>query len=116
MIQYTTCECKESSPDASPDDPPDLLSGSWYEHQPIFHSLFDGDTGRVKGAKEKWSRPEYAAALERLAREGGVEEFYTGEMGEAVVRAVKAHGGFMTMEDLAGEYDGERKCILPPGA
>lgn len=45
--------------------------------------------------------PAQAAALELIARDGA-DAFYRGPIGEAVVRAVRARGGVMTMEDLRG--------------
>ncbi|MBI4581825.1 MAG: gamma-glutamyltransferase family protein [Planctomycetes bacterium] len=46
-------------------------------------------------------QPELAAALELIGRQG-VDEFYRGRIAKAIVEAVRAAGGIMTVEDLAG--------------
>jgi gamma-glutamyltranspeptidase/glutathione hydrolase len=45
-------------------------------------------------------RPQLAAVLRAIA-EGGPGEFYTGEIAEAIVDAVKGAGGCMSLSDLA---------------
>jgi gamma-glutamyltranspeptidase/glutathione hydrolase len=44
--------------------------------------------------------PELAASLELIARDGA-DAFYKGALGEAIVAEMRAHGGFLTMDDLA---------------
>lgn len=46
------------------------------------------------------NNPDLAETLQKLA-DGGRDTFYTGEMAQAMVDAVQAAGGNMTMEDLA---------------
>ena len=46
-------------------------------------------------------QPELAATLRRIAAEGP-EVAYSGEIGAAIVRAVRERGGILTDEDLAG--------------
>lgn len=54
--------------------------------------------------------PEQAKALRLIASQGR-DGFYKGEVAEAIVRAVKADGGEMTMEDLAA-YQVEERAPL----
>ncbi|KAL6847912.1 hypothetical protein ACP4OV_022040 [Aristida adscensionis] len=57
--------------------------------------------GRVLAAGETCRNPALAAALERVAEEGAAA-LYGGAVGEALVRDVRAAGGVLTVEDLAG--------------
>lgn len=68
--------------------------------------------------------PEQATVLESIAAHGR-EGFYAGEVGEAVVQAVREAGGAMTIEDLAAfkvleltplraEFDGRVFLTMPP--
>jgi gamma-glutamyltranspeptidase/glutathione hydrolase len=68
--------------------------------------------------------PEQAAALELIARDG-VDAFYRGAIAEAIVRAVKADGGVLTLEDLrayqvesgapiVSEFAGMQVLGMPP--
>lgn len=56
--------------------------------------------GRPYGIGEVLRQPEYAASLRRIAT-GGAAEFYRGEMARAMAADFAAHGGFITLEDLA---------------
>ncbi|KAL1743931.1 gamma-glutamyltranspeptidase [Schizophyllum fasciatum] len=47
------------------------------------------------------TRPEYAHTLEKIAEEGA-SAFYSGEIAQGIVNAVKTEGGVMTLEDLRG--------------
>ena len=47
----------------------------------------------------------------RLLAQGGAEEFYTGEIAQAIVAAQSARGGIMTVEDLAGYAALERTPV-----
>ncbi len=44
--------------------------------------------------------PDLAASLELLARDGS-DAFYKGAIAQAIVAEMRAHGGFLTMDDLA---------------
>jgi gamma-glutamyltranspeptidase / glutathione hydrolase len=68
--------------------------------------------------------PGLAVLMERIARHG-MDGFYRGETAEAMVEAVRAHGGIWTLDDLAAyrvierdpliaELDGGVKVVLPP--
>lgn len=48
---------------------------------------------------ERLVQPELARTF-RILGEQGLKAFYEGEIGEALVKAVKDTGGSMTMEDL----------------
>ena len=50
---------------------------------------------------ETWYRKEYARTLELIA-DGGADVCYEGDMAKAIVGAVQAKGGYMTLEDLSG--------------
>jgi gamma-glutamyltranspeptidase/glutathione hydrolase len=49
---------------------------------------------------DRFRNPDLAGTLRRIA-DGGVKEFYQGEVGRRLVAAVRAKGGIMTEEDLA---------------
>lgn len=68
--------------------------------------------------------PEYAGSLRAIAA-GGARAFYTGPLAQAMVDAVKANGGAMTLADLAGYqaklrqpvcggYREYKVCGMPP--
>ncbi|WP_026379988.1 gamma-glutamyltransferase family protein [Afifella pfennigii] len=68
--------------------------------------------------------PALAATLRRIA-EAGPDAFYAGPVGEDIVAAIAAHGGALTLEDLAGAkaewveplsraYRGREVVELPP--
>ncbi|MEO9971118.1 MAG: gamma-glutamyltransferase [Hyphomonadaceae bacterium] len=68
--------------------------------------------------------PEYAATLRKIAAEGPAG-FYTGEIAEAMVNAVQANDGGLSLEDLAGysvktraplcgKFRAYRICSAPP--
>jgi gamma-glutamyltranspeptidase/glutathione hydrolase len=68
--------------------------------------------------------PDYAHSL-RLIASGGPRAFYTGELAQAMVAAVKAQGGGLTLDDMAGyqaklrspvcgEYRTYKVCGMPP--
>jgi gamma-glutamyltranspeptidase/glutathione hydrolase len=69
-------------------------------------------------------RPELARTLDKL-RKGGPDAFYKGDIAAAIVEAVRAAGGVITAEDLAGyqtterapletRYRGLRVLSMPP--
>ncbi len=55
-------------------------------------------------------QPELAETLRAIAR-GGAEVFYTGPLAEAIVAAVRAEGGVLTLADLAGYRTRRREPI-----
>ncbi|QYT06315.1 Gamma-glutamyltransferase [Trichoderma simmonsii] len=55
--------------------------------------------GRLVRLGETMTRKRYADTLESIARHGA-DAFYTGPIANATIRALKAAGGIMTLEDL----------------
>lgn len=81
----------------------------------------DGDYYK---AGDKLIQPELAATLQRIAS-NGAKEFYQGETAKKFAEAMSAHGGLITLEDLAkykvvertpltGEYKGFHIITAPP--
>lgn len=75
-------------------------------------------------AGERVRRPALAATLRRIRQEGA-EAFYRGVIAEEIVKATRAAGGVLTMEDLAGyeptvrtplvfNYRGYQVHTMPP--
>ncbi len=73
---------------------------------------------------ERLVQPELAATLERIARHGA-EDFYRGETARRLAEEMKAHGGLITLKDLAaykvyerapleGRYGNVRILSAPP--
>lgn len=56
--------------------------------------------GRAPAAARRFANPRLAASLRAVAA-GGRETFYTGEIGERIVAALRDLGGLFTMEDWA---------------
>ncbi|WP_319497400.1 gamma-glutamyltransferase [uncultured Cohaesibacter sp.] len=67
--------------------------------------LEDGQWPKIFGwtalADIRLDQSAHAATLERLA-DAGAKDFYSGDIGAALVRDVTDKGGFLTMEDMAG--------------
>jgi gamma-glutamyltranspeptidase/glutathione hydrolase len=61
--------------------------------------LVNGDAPRPGAI---FRQKNLARTLRTLAKEGG-EAFYAGSVGRAIVDYCRAHGGFLSMEDLAGQ-------------
>jgi gamma-glutamyltranspeptidase/glutathione hydrolase len=57
--------------------------------------------GRAPRMGEMFSNPEFAATLKTVA-DNGYDAFYTGDIAAQIAAAVRADGGVMTEEDLAG--------------
>jgi gamma-glutamyltranspeptidase/glutathione hydrolase len=72
-------------------------------------ALFMPD-GKVPAAGTVMRNPDYAAVLERLAREGH-DGFYRGELARTLADGVKAAGGLWTVEDLAQYEVKEREPL-----
>ncbi len=71
--------------------------------------LFGSDGGHIREG-ERFRQPELAEALERIATEGP-EVFYGGELGQEIIDASTADGGFMTLDDLSG-YEAEIRAPI----
>jgi gamma-glutamyltranspeptidase/glutathione hydrolase len=69
---------------------------------PELRRVFGKDGGKAKWRPgDRLVQPELARTLRRLAEEGP-EAFYTGAIAEQIVAEMKAGGGLITKEDLAG--------------
>jgi gamma-glutamyltranspeptidase / glutathione hydrolase len=66
--------------------------------------------GRVLVAGDRWSDPELADAIERLAADGP-SPFYTGDVADALVAWAGARGGALTHEDLAAYAPVDREPV-----
>jgi gamma-glutamyltranspeptidase/glutathione hydrolase len=80
--------------------------------------------GKAPPAGTRHRQPELAAALRRIAKQGK-RAFYHGPIAEEIVRASRAAGGLLELEDFAAhrsdwvdpistEYRGLRLCEIPP--
>lgn len=83
------------------------------------------DDGRVRTVGEMLINKEMAQTLERIARSGGSDIFYHGELAEEIAADFKANGGLIDQQDLAryelsrvkpvwGDYRGRRIASSPP--
>jgi gamma-glutamyltranspeptidase/glutathione hydrolase len=84
------------------------------------------ESWRIYGGKhagDRFVQPELAAVLERIARDPS--DFYRGATAKQIVKAMKAHGGLITADDLAsykpvvraplrGTYRGYDVVSMPP--
>lgn len=93
------------------------------EAQPGFAEAFLPD-GRAPQAGEKFSFPDQAETLRKIADSGG-EAFYRGELAEKIFAFSKQHGAALALEDLAThsndwvdpigiDYRGYRLHEIPP--
>jgi gamma-glutamyltranspeptidase/glutathione hydrolase len=63
--------------------------------------------------RERIVNPQYGATLRAIAS-GGADAFYGGEMARDLARAVRARGGDLTVQDLAGYEALEREPLCGP--
>ena len=88
--------------------------------------LYMRPDGTPKRVGDPVRNPELAATLRGIARDG-VEAFYTGDLARRLVADMAAHGGLMTLADLANfkpelraplavAYRGRRLAMPPPPA
>ena len=91
--------------------------------QPGFAEAFMPN-GRAPAAGEKFCFPDQANTLARIAETKG-EAFYKGDLAEKIAAHIRAHGGVMTVADLAAhqcdwvdtiriDYRGYRLHEIPP--
>jgi len=83
----------------------EVVADQWRHAEELFEDdnargayLFDGAAPEVGRTVRL---PELGASLERIAEEGA-DVVYEGEIAEAIAAEIRAHGGFMTVDDLAG--------------
>ena len=62
--------------------------------------LFFRAAGTVPAGGEQFKNPDYADTLQRLA-EQGPEDFYAGELADAIATDLERNGAFVTREDLS---------------
>lgn len=81
--------------------------------------------GSLRDVGDTLKNPDMAGTLERIARSGGSDIFYHGEIAGQIAADFSANGGLLTVEDLAGykllktspiwgEYRGHRIATSPP--
>ncbi len=66
--------------------------------------------GRAPNVGEIMSNPELAQVFSKVAEEG-VEEFYCGDIAQAIIQTVQEHGGFLTLEDMENHETRETEPI-----
>jgi gamma-glutamyltranspeptidase/glutathione hydrolase len=77
------------------------------------HLRDDPAARRVFYSGSKVKDPEYAATLRAIAGQG-VDAFYKGAIAADIAAAVRAHGGDMTVDDLAAYRAIEREPVCGP--
>ena len=71
----------------------------YVKDQPGFKETYMPD-GHIPKKGEVFKNPDLAGTYEKIAR-GGRDAFYKGEIARTIDRYMKAHGGFLSYEDLA---------------
>jgi gamma-glutamyltranspeptidase/glutathione hydrolase len=71
------------------------------ELTPDGRALYLRPDGTPKRLGDSVRNPDLAASLRGLARDGA-ESFYTGEIAQRIADDMRAHGGLLTLADLAG--------------
>ncbi|MDB4968956.1 MAG: ggt [Myxococcales bacterium] len=93
---HFACAADDHAPGCSPStNPPPALAPD----DPLRALLLPGGTAVAERALVR--RPELARTLETLAHRGPAG-FYQGAVGQAIVSAVQARGGLLTLDDLRG--------------
>ena len=91
---------------------------------PASRAKFLTPDGQALAAGELWRQPDLAATLQVLAEQGAAS-FYRGTLARALVAAVQADGGYLSLADLQGyeaqwrtplevAYRGKRVVAMPP--
>ncbi|MFN8482686.1 MAG: gamma-glutamyltransferase [Anaerolineae bacterium] len=80
-------------------------------HTPAAAAIFTTDGATPYRTGDTLVQRDYARSLRRIA-EDGADEFYTGQMGQALGRAIRGHGGFVTQDDLAAYQVRERAPVV----
>ncbi len=83
-----------------------VIAQAWRNSTELLGRLPDSQrvwlpAGRAPQATELFRNPEFSTTLQTLA-ENGYDAFYVGEIAAQIAAAVRADGGVMTEEDLAG--------------
>jgi gamma-glutamyltranspeptidase / glutathione hydrolase len=107
-----------------------IISRQWRETAEVLRQdegatktfLYDGTRGPAEG---EWFRNPDLAASFRAVAEDGPDAFYSGPLGERVVKGLQALGGYLTLDDLrrqevrwvdpiSAEFHGYTVWELPP--
>ena len=95
-------------------------------HFPATRKIYTRPDGSVLDVGDILRNPDMANTLRRIARDGA-DDFYTGEIAHRIANDMAAHGGLLTLQDLAacapehatplwGTYRGHRIATNnPPG-
>ena len=75
------------------------ISSGVLAEQPGYLSTFTRD-GIAPGKGERWTNPDLASTLEKIASEGR-DGFYKGAVAETIASFVQEHGGYLSSHDLA---------------
>lgn len=78
---------------------------------PETSAIFLRSGKRVWQVGERLIQKDLARTLERIAEKGGAE-FYSGDTAKRLVKAVRSHGGVLSLKDLRGYQAVWRKPIL----
>jgi gamma-glutamyltranspeptidase/glutathione hydrolase len=107
----------------------EVVAAQWEHGEEVFTDanareafLVDGE--RAPRVGERVRLPRLGASLQRVAEEGA-DAVYEGDIAAAIADEVRSHGGFMTVDDLAGfevewpdpvstTYNGAEVYELPP--
>jgi gamma-glutamyltranspeptidase / glutathione hydrolase len=78
-----------------------VLAWNWekLKKDPVARATYGHGKEALKTG-DVWKQPELARTLEAIAR-NGTKGFYEGPVAEKIEKAMKAHGGLITMADLA---------------
>jgi len=68
---------------------------------PATRKIYAKPDGSLRRIGETLKNPDMGATLRRIGK-AGVEDFYAGEIATRIVADMKAHGGLLTKDDLAG--------------
>lgn len=68
---------------------------------PATARIYTKPDGSIRGVGELLRNPDMGRTYRRVA-EHGVQDFYEGEIGHRIAEDMAAHGGLITLEDLAG--------------
>ena len=68
---------------------------------PATAKIYTKPGGSIHGVGELLRNPDMGRTYRRIA-EHGVQDFYEGEIGHRIAEDMAAHGGLITLEDLAG--------------
>lgn len=86
------------------------------DHEPAARAYFYDESGEPIAAGTILKNPDYAATLRTIAQEGA-DAFYTGDIAQKIVEAVRNHPtnpGLLSLEDLASYEVKQRPAVCVP--